>query len=469
MASGLLARIIPQDMSVRANRLNQEKLASTNKFLLEALTTDKRNGLRLAVRARWVALGVIALLLPYLNFTWSVLYYEALLAGFALIGWAQLRAGRVGQSRQELALIFCDLAFMTFTLVVPNPFFHETWPTAMQYKFDGFMYFYVLLAASTMAYSWRTVFAFSTWTTGLWLGALILVVVFGTEIPALTDGVTGALVGYERMLEFLDPNDPQVQARVQEVVVFVIVAGILALNSWRTNQLILAQSDVARERANLARHFPPTIVDQLADRDQPLGAVRSQTVVVMFADIVGFTRMAEQRSPEDVVAMLREFHGHLESAVFNHHGTLDKFLGDGIMATFGTPDPSPEDAANALRCAREMMTTIDQWNGDRVARGEDPVRLSIGIHCGEVVLGDIGSERRLEFAALGDTVNVANRLEALTRDLHVRMIVSDGFVDALRAATEDQGRELLTDFHSGTEQPLRGRDDPVKIWTYGNS
>ena len=408
-------------------------------------------------------------MLPYLNFAWEMLYYEALLAGFALIGWAQFRAGRVGQSRQELALIFCDLALLTFTMVVPNPFAAETWPTAMQYKFDNFLYFFVFLGFATMAYSWRTIIAFATWTTGLWLAALALVAAFGREIPALSESVAAALVGNERMLEFLDPNNIHIAARIQEVVVFAIVAGILALNGWRTNQLILKQSNVARERANLARHFPPTIVNELADRDQPLGDVRSQFVTVMFTDIVGFTRMTEQQSPDDVVAMLREFHGLMESAVFNNHGTLDKFLGDGIMATFGTPDPSPDDAANALKCAREMMASIDQWNRERHDDGRDPIRLSIGIHSGEVVLGDIGSERRLEFATLGDTVNVASRLEALTRDLDVRLIVSEGFVYALGAATDDQGQDLLTDFQSGGAHSLRGRDDPVKIWTNGSA
>ena len=98
------------------------------------------------------------------------------------------------------------------------------------------------------------------------------------------------------------------------------------------------RSSAARERENLARHFPPSMVDRLADQDHPFANIRSQSVAVLFADIVGFTQMAEQGNPEKVVHLLRQFHAHMEHCVFNNNGTLDKFLGDGVMASFGSPE-----------------------------------------------------------------------------------------------------------------------------------
>ena len=465
MAESSMTSFLRKNLPFRGRGLREEDFTQANQYLRQALSANKRDGLLLAVRARWVALTIIAVLLPSLNFTWEVLYYDALLVGFALIGWAQLRAGRVAQSRRELVLIFCDLALLTFIMVVPNPFSAELSPTAFQYKLGEFSYFYVLLASATMAYSWRTMVAFGAWTAGLWLIALTGVVLFGTEIPELSQKVAVAFAGHERMVEFVDPNDPQIPVRVQEIVVFLIVAGILALNGRRTNRLIIRQADVARERANLARHFPPNIVDQLAERNQPLGAVRSQEVAVMFVDIVGFTRVAERQTPDDVVALLREFHGRMESAVFNQHGTLDKFLGDGLMATFGTPDPGTHDAGNALRCGRAMLADIDLWNGERKQAGAEPIEISIGLHHGIVVLGDIGSARRLEYAVLGDTVNVASRLEERTRTLGVRMAMSDDLAKAVGRDPAADVETLLSGLGNGGPQSLRGRDEPVAVWT----
>ncbi|MBT6204287.1 MAG: adenylate/guanylate cyclase domain-containing protein [Alphaproteobacteria bacterium] len=185
----------------------------------------------------------------------------------------------------------------------------------------------------------------------------------------------------------------------------------------------------------------------------------------MFVDIVGFTRMAEQQTPEAVVTLLRAFHSRLEARVFEHQGTLDKFLGDGLMATFGTPEPGPHDAANAMRCSLDMLADIEAWNVERQEAAEDPIRISIGIHYGSIVLGDIGSERRLEYAVLGDTVNVASRLEVLTRELSVRLAVSDALACALDNDDQPTGRQALAGLINAGPQHLRGRDQPIAVWT----
>ena len=108
----------------------------------------------------------------------------------------------------------------------------------------------------------------------------------------------------------------------------------------------------------------------------------------------------------------------METEVFKHHGTLDKYLGDGLMATFGTPFTSDTDASNALACAKAMVDVVDNWNKERQRAGEEPIGASFGIHYGPATLGDIGANR-LEFAVLGNTVNVASRLENLTREVGV--------------------------------------------------
>src|SRR5262249_22927687 len=145
---------------------------------------------------------------------------------------------------------------------------------------------------------------------------------------------------------------------------------------------------------------------------------------------------ADTRTPEQVVRTLREFHALMEQEVFRHSGTLDKYLGDGLMATFGTPFAGETDASNALRCAQAMMAAADRWNAQRKAAGEAPIRVSLGLHYGPVVLGDIGLTC-LEFAVIGSTVNAASRLEALTRTLGCALVASD---DIVKRAQAELGR-----------------------------
>ncbi len=342
-------------------RMDEERRARSNIFLLKALEEDKREGQRIATWARTLALGVVAVLLVYVNPRMEVLYYQASLLLFVVIGFAQLRAARVGQSRRELALIFADLLLLTLVLTVPNPMSVATWPTAVQFRFDGFIYFFVFLAASTLAYSWRTVQSIGIWTGTLWLAAVAGVAFLGTDFPELSQRVADA-VNNQRLFELIDPSSVLLPTRIQEVVVFIMVAAILGMKSRRSSMLLLRQADLAAERANLSRYFPPSMVEELAQRNEPMGGVRSQDVAVLFADIVGFTRYAESNSARGSHRLLRSFHATLEEAVFAHGGTLDKYMGDGLMASFGTPSPTPADAANAIAAAFAMQEGVDRLN-----------------------------------------------------------------------------------------------------------
>ncbi len=144
-----------------------------NKYTEAALERHKREGLELAVRARWIAMALTGVLLVFLNPNWDVMWYHFILLLIAANGWLIRRAGRVGQSRTELLLIFVDLLIMTLGMIVPNPFSDDVRPLAMQYRFDNFQYFFIILAAGTLAYSWRTVIAIGSWTAmiGRWAGS----------------------------------------------------------------------------------------------------------------------------------------------------------------------------------------------------------------------------------------------------------------------------------------------------------
>jgi adenylate cyclase len=150
----------------------------------------------------------------------------------------------------------------------------------------------------------------------------------------------------------------------------------------------------------------------------------------------------------------------MEREVFRHNGTLDKYLGDGLMATFGTPVAGERDASNALDCAKAMIEVMRRWNLERRRQGLPEIEIGIGVHFGETVLGDIGANR-LEFAVIGTAVNVASRLEALTRELGAGLVISD---DLRKRAMQETPGQDFSDFRSCPDQTIRGIPDAMTVW-----
>ncbi|WP_415220821.1 adenylate/guanylate cyclase domain-containing protein [Pseudophaeobacter arcticus] len=430
-------------------------------YVLTALENHKREGLELAVKARWIAMTIFAIFVVSVHPHFEVTYHIGIMALLCLNGWFIQRVGRVGRSRLELFLIFMDLFLMTLGMVGPNPLSVDAMPLAMQYRFDNFLYFFVILAVGTMAYSWRTVIAIGVWTFVMWLGATALSWWFTTPTPGLTEAAVEAFGADSNLLKFLDPNSYVLQLRIQEVIVFLIVAITLGVSARRTNTLLLNNAGLERERANLSRYFSPNVVEQLSQNDEPLKQVKIQNVAVLFIDIIGFTRLASGRDPHQVIALLRGFHGRMEREVFRHNGTLDKYLGDGLMATFGTPSAGERDASNALECALAMQESLAIWNRERRRMGEPEIQAGIGIHFGETLLGDIGANR-LEYAVIGTAVNVAARLEEMTRRLKTPIAMSDAL--RLQAQLEQPNFDLSHGFECHPDQEVRGLDETMKVW-----
>lgn len=214
-----------------------------------------------------------------------------------------------------------------------------------------------------------------------------------------------------------------------------------------------------RERSNLARFFPPHVVEHMISIEQPLSVDNLQPATVLFADMIGFTTFCSENAPRTVIDTLRELLRHLCEQVFANEGTVDKFTGDGLMAVFGSPTPGPRDATNAVRCALAMQRAVASWNAER--KSASPIRIAIGIHTGNVILGDIGSERRLEFAVLGDTVNVASRVEGKCRSLDASILFTDDVLSAVRA---EDGADAIAGHLDLGLQELRGRTTAVHLY-----
>ncbi len=434
---------------------------NTNNQLLP-LREEQRKAQYTALWGRIVALLAIALLVTPLVPWPGPLYIYFVLSFFALLGWGAWRVENTawGKPWHQYGFVTADFALMSFVLIYPNPLLPIDYPPQFILRYGNFIFFFVLLAGLTYAYRprlvlWGGMSAALWWSVGVfWLLDMPDTVRLAPENVDLDT----------QLIAFATPTYIDIGIRVQEVGVLLIASGLLALAVQRSRTVAIRQARLAREKANLSRYFPDATAELLAGKNNPFSQPREQNCAIIFADLVAFTAWSQQHTPAQTIALLREVHGILADIIFSNNGTLDKFIGDGLMATFGTPEPTKDDASNALVAAVNMADAFDTWKHSNSMPDVSELSLAIGVHYGTVIIGDIGSRERLEFAVLGDTVNVASRLESATRQAGCRCFVSRD----LMAAAEQSDSVDTTDHRKRLEPhapiTLRGRSGQTSVY-----
>jgi adenylate cyclase len=248
---------------------------------------------------------------------------------------------------------------------------------------------------------------------------------------------------------------------VLPIVLLALIAGlaagltgtIMARRRLR-RQLDGAAAALQRLQTSFGHFAPNAVIEGILARGVPSEAQR-RDVTVLFADLVGFTALSESLDPEVLVAVLNDYFGRMSRVIGDHRGHLAKFIGDGLMALFGAFEPNPWQANDAVHAALAMQRAIAAYNEALGRRGLPALRVGIGIHRGPVIAGVIGSSELLEFTAIGHTVNLASRVERLTRTCDAAVLVTDD----VRAVLDP--RFVLDALEP---RPVRGVAEPVATY-----
>lgn len=233
--------------------------------------------------------------------------------------------------------------------------------------------------------------------------------------------------------------------------------------STLARRLLLRVKEEVLEREAVSRIFGQYVSEEVKDklvRERATLTGERKTVAVLFSDLRGFTTLSEGRAPSEVVALLNRYFDGMVRAITANGGTVDKFIGDAVMATFGGLVPLENPAASALDAALAMREALARLNGEWKQAGLPELDNGIGLHFGEVLQGPIGSAERKEFTVIGDVVNTASRLESATKELGAHVVVSDALADALPEARRASLRPL-------GEVKLKGKEQGVRCHTPG--
>ncbi|MBV8889485.1 MAG: adenylate/guanylate cyclase domain-containing protein [Alphaproteobacteria bacterium] len=449
-------------------RLLWPEAAASSGRVREALQREEIAGYGFAFYGWLLALAAISLYTIATVPLRRSLFPLAVIAVFAALTGAGewLRRYRPRSAGLSMAaILMVQIVLLTVVLILPNPAITEPAPVQLSFRFINFLFLYAFVIGTVLSFSPGTVLSAGCCAAAAWGVAFAIVY---AQPATLSIGNASLLdlpdlTRDERLAIYLDPHYMSLVTLRTQIMLLLLSSAILALSVWRARRLVLRQAVAENARANLARYFSPNLVEELAAGENMIETSRATEVGVLFVDIVEFTALTERLPPQRTIELLRSFHTRMSDVVFRYGGTIDKYIGDEVMATFGTPRKRPDDACRLLDCACAMIAEIERWNAKRAQRGAAPVRVGIGVHYGAVIVGNVGGERCLEFTAIGDTVNVASRLERLTRDKAVAIAASGDAIEAMRRQGGAVER-LSSPFEPAGPALLRGRAMPVELW-----
>lgn len=205
----------------------------------------------------------------------------------------------------------------------------------------------------------------------------------------------------------------------------------------------------------MSRYMDPGLADKLLGGGGELLGGQSSEATILFSDVRSFTTLSEELGAQGIVSLLNEFFTLMVDVITDEEGMLDKFIGDALMAVFGTPFPHEDDPDRATRAAIKMMEELHRYNGERESYHKKPIDIGIGLNTGNVVSGNIGSPKRMDYTVIGDGVNLASRLEGATKQYGAHILISEFTFDQLKSTY----RSRLVD-----NVIVKGKTKPVGVY-----
>jgi adenylate cyclase len=380
---------------------------------------------------------------PFHPVPWTLAIYAAFTAGRLFLA----HRGRLRRGFVVLSVVV-DIA----VLMIAIWSFHLQYqaPPALYLKAPTLMYVFIFIALRTLRFEPAYVLLAGGCAALGWLG-LFLYAVWGPQFP----GFTHSYVGYATSYRILRG------AEIDKIISILVVTMILALSLARGRQLLVRS--VAGESAakDLSRFFAPEVAAQIQRAGGDAASVRCEgcRAGILIADLRGFTALSHGRSAEELIGLLGEYHARLVPVIERHGGSIDKYLGDGILASFGAFVPNPSYAADLCRAIDELAGTAELWRCERQGRGLPAPVVGIAGAVGDIIFGAVGHATRLEYTVIGEVVNLVAKLEKHTKTEGVRALTTgDSYALALA-----QGYRAARPGEMRRGRVVEGVADPVDL------
>lgn len=285
----------------------------------------------------------------------------------------------------------------------------------------------------------------ASWLAGRWIGALAAVMAFAW------------MIGANPPPDFISPRFSYYAVEGIGTAAVFLACALLA------DRLKHSLDWERLQNLNLSRYVPSALADRLAREGLRATRGRRTNAAILFMDMRDFTASVQTMEPGALFGFLQEYRMLISRTVEAEGGLIDKFIGDGVLAVFGAVKSSPDDAMAAIRCGLRLIAAIDAWNIERARQGEPPVRVGVGVHYGEIVIGAIGDEQRLEYSVVGHAVNVCSRIEQLTKKYGSPLLVSEEALnEAARSGLPSDG------WHRIVDEEVRGISGELRLAAPGS-